>query len=65
MHVKDIEDTKIHVLFVIYSHSYSSKRPRASGRGLGQVRESVYRGGCRGAVPTASVCEVTHELSRR
>ena len=37
MHVEDIEDTKIHVLFVIYSHLYSSKSPQAGGRGLGKV----------------------------
>ena len=48
-------------LVVIYSHLYSSKRPRAGGRELGQVRESVYGGGCRGAAPTALVCEVIHD----
>ena len=36
-HVKDIEDIKIHVLFVICSYSYSSQRPPTHGRGLDQV----------------------------
>ena len=56
----DVEDIKIHVLFVICSYSYSSQRLQTRGRGLGQVREGVSGGGCRGAAPTAPVCEDTY-----
>ena len=59
-HVEDVEDIKIHVLFVIRGYSYSSQRPQTCGRGLGQVREGVSGGGCRGAAPTASVFEDTY-----
>ena len=59
-HVEDVKDIKIHVLFVICSYSYSSQRPQTRGRGLGQVREGVSGGGCRGAAPTASVYEDTY-----
>ena len=36
-YVEDVKDIKIHVFFVICSHLYSSERPQAGGRGLGEV----------------------------
>ena len=39
MHVQDVEDIKIHVRFVICSHSYSNQRPQAGGTGVGTIRE--------------------------
>ena len=59
-HVEEVKDIKIHVLFVICSHSYSSQRPQAGSTGVSTIREDMYRGRCGGAASTAAVCQDTY-----